>query len=79
MARAKTFKEFLDRGEQRTRPEEQRIVNDKKASRPIASGTRRNYDRSVGLWREYVVLSSLVDLASYARRVQQVQKAEAGG
>jgi hypothetical protein len=51
MGRTKTLEAFLNQGAQRTRPEEQRIVNDKQARRPLASGTVRNYKRGVGLWR----------------------------
>lgn len=51
MGRVKTLEAFLNQGAQRTRPEEQCIVNDKQARRPLLAGTLRNYKRAVGLWR----------------------------
>ncbi|KAG8884332.1 hypothetical protein FRB98_002498 [Tulasnella sp. 332] len=51
MGRIKRLEAFLNQGAQRTRSEEQSIVNGKQTWRLIVSGTMRNYTRAVGLWR----------------------------
>lgn len=65
MGCTKTLEAFLAQGAQRTRSEEQRIVNDKQARRPLASGSVRNYERGVGLWRVYQRLNVGAKLNNY--------------
>lgn len=65
MGCTKTLEAFLAQGAQRTRSQEQRIVDDKQARRPLASGSVRNYERGVGLWRVYQRLNAGAKLNNY--------------
>lgn len=65
MGCTKTLEAFLAQGAQRTHSQEQRIVDDKQARRPLASGSVRNYERGVGLWRVYQRLNAGAKLNNY--------------
>ncbi|KAG8875499.1 hypothetical protein FRB97_005060 [Tulasnella sp. 331] len=65
MGRIKRLEAFLNQGAQRTRSEEQSIVNGKQTWRLIVSGTMRNYTRAVGLWRAYQKLNPGVRINNF--------------